>query len=163
MALLYRKMRPISRQKEQNIVALIKKGMSSREIAKSVGLVQSTINRVRRRLSTSVALSKGGRPNIHVHAVNQTVKHGGGSIMFLSCLAYKGLGSLQNIQGRLNARSYIAILEQDLCGTLLAFGFTLKKIIFQQNNANVYTTKIVREWLRKQPFCILEWHAQSAS
>ena len=61
---LYRKMRPISQEKEQNIVALIEKGRSSREIAKSVGLAQSTINRVRKRLSTSVALSKGGRPKV---------------------------------------------------------------------------------------------------
>ena len=38
---LYRKMRPISREKEENIVALIEKGRRSREIAKSVGLAQS--------------------------------------------------------------------------------------------------------------------------
>ena len=61
---LCRKMRPISQEKEKNIVALIEKGRSSREIAKSVGLAQSTINRVRKRLSTSVALSKGGRPKV---------------------------------------------------------------------------------------------------
>ena len=53
-------MRPISREKEQNIVALIEKRRSSREIAKSVGLAQSTVNKVRKRLSMSVALSKGG-------------------------------------------------------------------------------------------------------
>jgi transposase len=272
---LYRKMRPISWEKEQNIVALIEKGRSSREIAKSVGLAQSTVNRVRKRLSTGVALSKGGRPkvltkwekryasrlvivggletateaskvlrretgvkmcdntlrnalreqglssftkvkkpalsqknikdrfrfaqmhkdwtvsdwervvfsdetkicrfnsdgrswcwvedkeNIPVRAVNQTVKHGGGSIMLWGCLTCRGLGSLQNIQGRLNARGYIAILEQDLCGTLLAFGFNLEEIIFQQDNAAVHTAKIVREWLGKQPFCVLEWPAQS--
>jgi transposase len=57
-------MRPISREKEQNIVALIEKGRSSREIAKSVGLAQSTINRVRKRFSKNVALSKGGHPNV---------------------------------------------------------------------------------------------------
>jgi transposase len=61
---LYRKMRPISWEKEQNIIALIEKGRSSREIIKSVGLAQSTVNRVRKRLSTSVALSKGGRPKV---------------------------------------------------------------------------------------------------
>ena len=51
-------MRPISQEKEQNIVALIEKGRSSREIAKSVGLAKSIVNRVRKRLSTSVVLSK---------------------------------------------------------------------------------------------------------
>ena len=61
---LYRKIRSISLENEQNIVALIEKGRSNREIAKSVGLAQSTVNRVRKRLSTSVALSKGGRPKV---------------------------------------------------------------------------------------------------
>ena len=59
-----RKMRFISREKEQNVVALIEKGRSSREIAKSVGLAQSIVNRVRKRLSTNVALSKEGRPKV---------------------------------------------------------------------------------------------------
>ena len=55
---------PISREKEQNIVALIEKGRNNREIANSAGLAQSTINKVRKRLSTSVALSKGGRSKV---------------------------------------------------------------------------------------------------
>jgi len=45
---LYRKMRPISQEKEQNIVALIERGRSSREIAKSVNLAQSIVNRARK-------------------------------------------------------------------------------------------------------------------
>ena len=68
---------------------------------------------------------------------------------------------MHNIQGHLNARGYIAILEQDLCSTLLAFGFNLEEIIFQQDNVVVHTTKIVREWLGKQPICVLESPAQS--
>ena len=52
---------------------------------------------------------------------------------------------LHTIQGHLNARGYISILEQHLCGSLLAFGFNLEKIIFQQDNAHVHTTKIVEE------------------
>ena len=43
---------------------MIEKGRSSKEIAKSVGLAQSTVNKVRKRLSTSVTLSKGGRPKV---------------------------------------------------------------------------------------------------
>lgn len=268
-------MRPISREKEQSIVALVEKGRSSREIAQSVGLAQSTVNRVRKRLCSSVLLSLGGRPkvltewekryasrlvtvgglktareaadvlrretgaevcdntvrnalreqglssctkiekpflsrknvrerlefaqqykdwtisdwervvfsdetkicrfnsdgrswcwiedkeNIPVRAVNQTVKHGGGSIMIWSCLSCRGIGSLHNIQGRLNARGYIGILEQDLLSSLQGFGFNLEEVIFQQDNAPVHRAKIVEEWFGKQPFCVLEWPAQS--
>lgn len=268
-------MRPISREKEQNIVALIERGNTSREIADIVGLSQSTVNRVRKRLPHNLELSKGGRPkvltewekryasrlvtvgglqtatevakvlrretgvemcdntlrnalreqglssftkvekpflsqknikerlrfaetykdwtvsdwervvfsdetkisrfnsdgrtwcwiedkeNIPVRAVNQSVKHGAGSIMLWSCLTCRGLGSLHNIQGRLNSRGYIAILEQDLYTTLRAFGFNLEEVIFQQDNAGVHTAKIVQDWFGKQPFCVLEWPAQS--
>ena len=59
-----RKIRSISLEKEKSIVALIKKGRSIREIAKSIGLAQSIINRMRKRLSTNVALSRGGRPKV---------------------------------------------------------------------------------------------------
>jgi hypothetical protein len=101
------------------------------------------------------------KENIHVRVLNQIVKHGGGSIMRWGCLTCRDLGSLQNIKGHLNARGYIAILEQDPCSTLLAFGFNLEEIIFQQDDVAVHTTKIVREWFGKQPFCVLEWLAQS--
>ena len=50
-----------------------------------------------------------------MHAVKQSVKHDGGSIMLWSCLTSRGLGALYNVQRRLNARGYISILEQDLC------------------------------------------------
>ena len=78
-----------------------------------------------------------------MHVVNQTVKHVGGSIMLWGCLTYRGLGSLHNIQGHLNARGYIATLEQDLCSTFLAFGFNLEEIIFQQDNIVVHIAKVV--------------------
>ena len=101
------------------------------------------------------------KENILVRDVNQTVKHGGGFIMLWGCLTCRGLRSLHNIQGHLNVRGYIPILEQVLCSTLLAFGFNLEEIVFQQDNVAVHPTKIIRKWFGKQPFGILEWHAQS--
>ena len=101
------------------------------------------------------------KENILVRVMNPIVKHGGGFIMLWGCLTCRGLRSLHNIQGYLNARGYIPILEQVLCSILLAFGFNLEEIIFQQHNNVVHTIKIVREWFEKQPFCVIEWHAQS--
>ena len=43
---------------------MIEKWKSSREITKIVGLVQSIVDRVRKKLSTSVALSKRGLPKV---------------------------------------------------------------------------------------------------
>jgi transposase len=39
--------KPISREKKIDIVALLIKGKSTREVAKSLGFSQSTVNRVR--------------------------------------------------------------------------------------------------------------------
>src|SRR6478672_4363637 len=64
-------MRPISRDKEANILALIEKGNSSRKIARSLGLSQSTVNRVRKRHSHNLDLSKGGRPRVLTEQVKQ--------------------------------------------------------------------------------------------
>ncbi len=57
-------MRPIVREKEQNIVALIEKCRISREIVEIVGLLQSIVKKVRKQLSHDLELSKGGRPRI---------------------------------------------------------------------------------------------------
>ena len=57
-------MRLISRDKEENTVALVEKGNSSRKIARSLGLSQFTVNRVRKRQSHNLDLSKGGCPKV---------------------------------------------------------------------------------------------------
>ena len=68
----------------------------------------------------------------------------------LGLFDYTWLGSLHNIQGHLNARGYIAILEQDMCSTLLAFGFNLEK--------NHFST---RQWCRAyDQYCLrMVWEA----
>lgn len=57
-------MKPISREKETNIVALLMKGKSTREVAKSLGFAQSTVNRVRKKHCSSLELPKRGRREI---------------------------------------------------------------------------------------------------
>ena len=59
--------------------------------------------------------------------MNQVVKHGGGSTMLWGCLTCTRLGSCIIYKG---TRMLEATL-QDLCSTLLAFGFNLEEIIFQ--------------------------------
>ena len=47
-------------------------------------------------------------------AVKQTIKHGGGSLMLWRCMTSRGVGDLQKVDGRLNAKDYILILHGDL-------------------------------------------------
>jgi FixJ family two-component response regulator len=49
-------MKPISRKKEIDIVAILIKGKSTREIAKSLGFSQSIVNRMRRKHCSSLEL-----------------------------------------------------------------------------------------------------------
>ena len=75
-------MRPISQEKEQNVVALIEKGRNNIKNAKSVGLAQSTINRVRKRLSTSVALFNWGRLKVLTEWKKRFASH----LVIVGCL-----------------------------------------------------------------------------
>jgi transposase len=49
-------MKPISKTKEADIVTLLIKGKSTREVAKSLDFSQSTMNRMRRKHSSSLEL-----------------------------------------------------------------------------------------------------------
>lgn len=55
-------MRPISKEKELNVGALLQKNFSSRKVAQAVGLSQSTVNRIRKKCFENIDMSKGGRP-----------------------------------------------------------------------------------------------------
>ena len=57
-------MKLISRESEVNIVALLIKGKSTREVTKSLGFSQSTVNRVRRKCCSSLELPQRGRREI---------------------------------------------------------------------------------------------------
>jgi transposase len=269
-------MKPISREKEANIVALLIKGKSTREVAKSLGFSQSIVNRMRRKHCSSLELPQRGRREIlttsekrlavrlvivggletaveaakvlrvnrevgfcdntlqnalrdagsracekipkpslsqknvqerlyfaTIHkdwtienwkrvvfsnetkiicfnadgrswywvndkenvpncTMKQTVKYGGGSIMLWSCMTARGLGDLQRVEGRINAKDYIALLHGDLYLSLERLGyFNLDKVIFQYDNVPIHKVRIVQKWLLEQPFNTLEWPTQS--
>ena len=62
--------------------------------------------------------------------IKQTLKHGGGSVMFWGCLIAKGVGSYCQVDQRMNAPCYVEILKADLYGTLEKFVFDPTSVIF---------------------------------
>ena len=66
-------MKLISRESEVNIVALLIKGKSTREVTKSLGFSQSTVNRVRRKYCSSLKLPQQGRREILTPSERQLV------------------------------------------------------------------------------------------
>ena len=46
--------------------------------------------------------------------VQDTVKFGGGSLMVWGCIGWNGVGVLSEVEGRMDAEQYVAILEGEL-------------------------------------------------
>ena len=70
------------------------------------------------------------------------------------CLVYK-------IKGRLNQHGCRQILEQTIEGTIIKCKLDATKVIFQQINASIHTTKMMQEWFSGQSFSLLTWPTQS--
>ena len=82
--------------------------------------------------------------------------------MLWSCMTTRGIGYLQKVDGRLNAKDYISILHGDLYLSLERLGYlNLDNVIIQYDNALIHKTKIVQKWFLEQPFTVLQWLAQS--
>src|SRR5271169_6032510 len=51
----------------------------------------------------------------HPDCIAPTVKHGGGSLMVWSCFCWNKLGPIKVVDGTMDSRKYIDILENQLC------------------------------------------------
>ena len=72
-----------------------------------------------------------------------------------------GPGLVYKIEGRLNQHGYHQILEQTIDGIIRKYNLDATKVIFQQDNASIYTTKMMQEWFSRQSFSLLMWPTQS--
>lgn len=93
--------------------------------------------------------------------VLQTVKHIGGNIKVWSCITYDGVGFIVHIEQNLTKEIYKSILEEDLLNSMADYKMKQEDVIFQQDNDPKHTSKMVREWLSKQKFAVMDWPAQS--
>ena len=90
--------------------------------------------------------------------VQGTVKHGGGNIMVWGCMGWNGVGQLAEIEGRMNADQYVAILKDHLLPSLEESGISEEDIIFQHPK---HTSKKAKEWMENNKINLLDWPAQS--
>jgi len=93
--------------------------------------------------------------------VQGTVKHGGGNIMVWGCMGWNGLGHLAEVEGRMNADQYVAILEGHLLPSLEESGIDEEEVIFQQDNDPKHTSKKAKKWMEDNNITLLDWPAQS--
>lgn len=102
-----------------------------------------------------------GGESIQDRHVQQTVKHGGGSIMVWGCMTYQGVGYLCKLCGKMDQQLYRSILEDELFKTIEYYKMKADKVVFQHDNDPKHRAKSVQEWLAKQPFEKLSWPSQS--
>ncbi|CAK9820118.1 Transposable element Tcb1 transposase [Anthophora quadrimaculata] len=93
--------------------------------------------------------------------VKQTLKHGGGSLMFWGCLTAFGVGSLHRINGIMNQYLYKDILQDHLVDAVENMPFEEKNVIFMHDRDPKHTAKSVKNWLSTKKFSVLDWPAQS--
>lgn len=89
-----------------------------------------------------------------------TVKHGGGNMMLWGSFSSAGTGALVRIDGIMDSKKYIQILEQNLEASARKLGLG-RRFHFQQDNDPKHCAKITKEWFRKKKVKVLEWPSQS--
>ena len=103
---------------------------------------------------------------IHVHKsvekenlpINGQIHSGGFSVMFWGCFSKVALGPLVALEGSMDARKYVQLLEDVLLPELEAAG---RPMVFMQDNAPCHTAKLVADFFERKRVTVLKWPPQS--
>jgi transposase len=93
--------------------------------------------------------------------VEPTVKFGGGHIMVWGCMGWNGVGILSEVEGKMDAKQYVNILQEGLVESIQKLEVPEEKVIFQQDNDPKHTSKLASNWFEEQGIPLLDWPAQS--
>jgi transposase len=66
--------------------------------------------------------------------------------MIWGCVSIKGIGTLTNVEGNINARKYIEILDNNLW-PVIARHFPDNQYVFMDGNAPVHRANLVKEYI----------------
>ena len=65
--------------------------------------------------------------------------------MFWGCICYEGVGTLVTIDGNIDSRKYVKVLDENLW-PVVCKNFAGKQFIFQDDNAPVHLSLLTRLW-----------------
>ena len=104
---------------------------------------------------------KKNNNNLDPNGLIQTVKHGGGNIMIWGCMTWHGPGFISKIDGRLDAKLYVEIIDKCIPQTVEHYNINENEMIFQQDNDPKHTSKVAAKYFDDKKMNILYWPAQS--
>ena len=81
--------------------------------------------------------------------------------MMWGCMTAQGVGLACRIDGNMDAKVYVDILDRAFLGTLRFRKLEVGDIIFQQDDDSKHTSHIARQWFEDHGVEVLEWPAQS--
>jgi transposase len=93
--------------------------------------------------------------------VSKIVKFGGGNIMVWGYMSWEGVGRMAEIEGRMDSKQYVDILEHNLLPTIQESTLCEDNLIFQQDNDPKHTSKLASNWFKNHNIILLDWPAQS--
>ena len=64
--------------------------------------------------------------------------------MVWGCMGWNGVGMLTEVEGMMDAKQYVEIMDQHLPQSMEDFRISLEKAIFQQDNDPKHTSKLVQ-------------------
>jgi transposase len=93
--------------------------------------------------------------------VKQTLKFGGGGLMFWGCMSSRGVGHACKVEGGINSTLYIEILGGEMHQSLRFLRMEEDGAILQQDNAPAHMSRAATEWFNANRVELLDWPAQS--
>lgn len=93
--------------------------------------------------------------------VESTVKFGGGNVMMWGCMLWEGTGYGARIEGKMDAKLYCSILEDELQNSIEYYNKTSSDVEFQQDNDPKHKSQLATKWFEDHEYDVMKWPAQS--
>ena len=76
--------------------------------------------------------------------------------MVWGCIEWNGVGVLSEVEGKMDAEQYVAILEEGLLQSMEESWIHEGEVIFQQDNDPKHTSRRAQIWFEKQGIKLLD-------